>query len=337
MTIPIRRKLSPWADLRAIWRLWRILRRESFDIVHSWVPKGGLVGQLAGALAGVGARVHSCRGLLYTPTMPRWRRQLFRATDRLTYALAQRTLFNSGADRDHAVADGLVAAARAINSGSGIDLLHFTPSSASEQGAAALRSRLGIDADSPIVLTVGRFVEDKGYRELIDAAAELHRARPALRFVWVAPVVTGESGTLGDADIHAAGLGGIVHRVTHQDDVRPFYAMATVLAHATHREGVPRVLMEAAAMRVPIVATDIPGCREVVRNEETALLVPPHSARELARAIGRALDDPAASAERATRAEHDVRARFSQDAHAERIWATYQDLLVGRAARAAAA
>lgn len=333
LKIPIQRKLSPWADLRAIWRLWRILRRERFDVVHSWVPKGGLVGQIAAAAAGVAVRVHSCRGLLYTPAMPQWRRQLFRLTDRLTYALAGRTLFNSRADRDYAVTDGLIAPERAVYAGSGIDLTYFMRTPALEREAAGLRTRLGVGPHTPVVLTVGRFVEDKGYRELIEAAVRLHAARPDLRFVWVAPVITGESGTLDDDDIAAAGLAGIVHRIAHQDDVRPYYLMASLLAHATHREGVPRVLMEAAALGLPIVATDIPGCREVVRAEETALLVPPRAAAALERAIARALGDPSGAASRAAGAERDVRARFDQDMHSERIWTTYQLLLASRTAR----
>jgi glycosyltransferase involved in cell wall biosynthesis len=326
LTIPIRRKLSPLADLHAVWRLWRLLRRERFDVLHSWVPKGGLVGQLAGAMAGVAVRLHSCRGLLYTPEMSSWRRRLFRLTDRLTYALAHRTLFNSGADRDYVVGERLITPDRARYTGSGIDLAHFTRTSALEAEALVLRARLGLSADAPVVLTVGRFVVDKGYRELLEAARAIHTARPDLRFVWVAPTVTGESDTLSDRDIAAAGLAAIVHRVPHQDDVRPYYAMASVLAHATYREGVPRVVMEAAAMGVPIVATDIPGCREVIRAEETGLLVPDHDATALAEAILRTIGDPAATAERASGAERDVRARFSQDAHARRIWDAYDEL-----------
>lgn len=329
VTVPIARKLAPLADVRALWRVWRLLRRERFDVVHSWVPKGGLIGMCAGAAAGVRVRIHACRGLLYTPQMAPWQRRLFRLTDRLTYALAQRTMFNSRADREFVVGEGLIPADRARYTGTGIDLGYFARSASVDAAGADVRAALGIAPDAPVVLTVGRFVADKGYPELLQAAAAVHRARPDVRFVWVAPLLTGETGTLSDDDIRAAGLADVVHRVPQQADVRPYYAAAALLVHASHREGVPRVLMEGAAMGVPIVATDIPGCREVVGDGETGRLVPVRAPAALAAAILEALADPAAAARRAAAAEADVRARFGQDAHSERIWSLYAELVGG--------
>jgi glycosyltransferase involved in cell wall biosynthesis len=327
--VPIERKITPTADLVALFRLVRLLRRERFDLVHTYVPKGGFLGQLAAALARAPARIHSCRGLLYTPTMPAWRRRLFRLTDRLTNALAHRTIFISRADRDFSVSSGLCSAAKARLTGSGIDLTHFDPARLPADTRAATRQELGLRSDAPVVLTVGRFVADKGYLELADAAASVRREHPEVRFVWVAPVLAGEEGALPEAFLESRGLAGTVLRLPMQRDVRRLYLAADLLAHPSHREGVPRVLMEAAAMGLPIIASDIPGCREVVTNGRTARLVPVRDSGALARAIGAALADPVETSALARLARISASECFDQDALTERIGAVYRELLKG--------
>lgn len=326
-TIPIRRKITPLQDLRAIWTLVRRLRREPADLLHSYVPKGGLVGQLAGVLARVPARVHSCRGLLYTDDLAGWRRRLYRFTDRLTNRLAHRTIYISRADHDLSVREGLCDPRKARYTGSGIDLRHFDRGALPPDTRRRVRDELGVAADAPLVLTVGRYVVDKGYRELADAAVALRAERPDARFVWVAPVLTGEEGALPDAFIADRGLAEVVARLHIQQDVRRLYVAADLLVHPTYREGVPRVLMEAAAMGLPIVATGIPGCREVLRSEASGYLVPARDARALGDAILRALANPVETASRAARAQAEVREVQDTDRVAERILDVYAELL----------
>jgi glycosyltransferase involved in cell wall biosynthesis len=117
-----------------------------------------------------------------------------------------------------------------------------------------------------------------------------------------------------------------VIRVADRRDARPFYAMADVLVHASHREGVPRVVMEAAAMGVPVVVSDIPGCREIVRPGETGVVFPARDPDALVSAIEGVLADPARARAFAARAAADVRTRFSQDAHSTRLWEVYCEL-----------
>ncbi|WP_284351917.1 glycosyltransferase [Roseisolibacter agri] len=330
LEIPIARKIAPGTDVVSLARLVRALRAARVDLVHSYTPKGGLLGQLAARLAGVRRRIHSCRGLLYTPGMSPSLRRLLRATDRVTFAAADRSLFLSGADLAHVVETGLCAHDRATLTGSGIDLTAFDPAALPAGTREAVRAELGIPPDAPLVLTVGRYVADKGYRELADAAARVLATHPDVHFVWIAPAMDGEAGVLPDA-LHAEPpLRGRVHRLPLRHDVARFYVAADLLAHPSHREGVPRVVMEAAAMGLPIVASDIPGCREVVRDGETARLVPVGDAAAWAAALRDALDDPAGTAARAAAARADVRARFDQDALTRRILAAYDSVLAGR-------
>lgn len=329
ITIPIRRKLSVFADAKAVYCLWRILRVQRFDLLHSWAPKGGLIGQLAAVLAGVPARLHACRGLVYWPGMPQWRRRLYRFTDRVTNSLAHRTLFNSRADRDYAVAEGLCVSRKACFTGSGIDIGFFNRAEVRADEVERVRGGLGIPPGDPLILTVGRFVADKGYRELLKAAHVVHRTWPGARFVWLAPILQGEDSTMKSDCIAEAGLESVIARIDEVADPRRFYAAAAVLVHPSHREGVPRVLLEAAAMGLPIVASNIAGCREVVSHGRTALLFAPGDADAIVDAIHAVLRDPAAAATRARVARRDVLSRFDQDAHSAKIWLTYVELIRG--------
>jgi glycosyltransferase involved in cell wall biosynthesis len=181
-----------------------------------------------------------------------------------------------------------------------------------------------------VVLTVGRFVTDKGYRELAAAIPAILAAHPDVRFVWVAPVLPGEEGALPDDFLVREGLADRVVRLPLQADVRPLYVAADLLAHPTHREGVPRVLMEAAAMGLPIVTTDVPGCREVIATNVMGLLVPTRDAAALGAAVNSGLTDAAATAARAARAGAFVRDAFDADALADRIWGIYDEVLKER-------
>jgi glycosyltransferase involved in cell wall biosynthesis len=329
LTIPIRRKLAPIADLRAIVALWRVLRRERFDLLHSYVPKGGLVGQIAGWLAGVPRRVHTWHGLLYAPTMPAWQRVVLPITDRIINRLAHRVLFISEADREAALGRRLCRPDRSRLVGTGVDLARFAPDAVPPGTRARVRRELGIPPDAFLVLTVGRYVADKGFRELAEAAAMLARADVAAHFVWIAPVFEGEQGVLPDALAQRADTVGSITRLGMQDDVRPFYAAADVLALPSYREGVPKVLIEAAAMGLPIVASDIPGCRQVIRSDDTGLLVPPADARALADALMGVRTNPDQARRRAEAARRDAVDRFDDAGPVERIQAVYRELLPG--------
>ena len=324
--IPIRRKLSPVTDVIAIWRVWRLLRRERFDLLHSYVPKGGFVGQLAAFLARVPHRIHSCRGLVYTSTMPHLKRWVIRLADRLTNALAHRTVFNSRADLDYSIQEGLCSRRTARYGGTGIDFEYYDPSRLPSDIRQQVREEIGVPSDAPLVLTIGRFVIEKGYRELADAAVQLRRQDSRVRFVWVAPIVAGEEDVLPDALINRPELERCVILLRSHRDLRPLYAAADVLAHPSYREGVPRVLMEAAAMGLPIVATDIPGCREVVSHTVTGLLCPPRDAGALSDALATTLHDRSGARRRAEAAAKDVRNRFDQNDVTERIWDIYTKL-----------
>jgi glycosyltransferase involved in cell wall biosynthesis len=329
LTIPARRKMSPLADISSVRAIYRILRRGRFDILHTYTPKAGLLGQLAGFLARVPHRIHGCRGLLYSARTSFLHRSIFRGSDWLTGRLSHATLYLSSADMSFATGEGLCPPERARLIGSGIDLTIFSRSAVSNEEVEDWRRRLGIEPHQTLVLTVGRYVADKGYDELARAAAMLRDDFPDVRYVWAAPVFAGEDGVLPDSLLADRCVESIVQRIGFVENMPPLLAAADLLVHASHREGVPRAIMEAAAMEVPIVASDIPGSREIVAHGESALLFPPHDADALAAALRAALTDREATAGRARRALSRVRERFDHRSLASRIWEVHRALLHG--------
>jgi glycosyltransferase involved in cell wall biosynthesis len=325
--VAMERKIDPMADLRTIRTLVPLLRENHVDLVHTYAPKAGLLGQLAAHVARVPKSVHGCRGLLYMPTMSPVARTLFSLTDRTTNALADRTLYVSGADMTYSIEHHLVSRAHAVYTGSGIDLSFFDPDAIAPSDAAAIRARHDIPADAELVLTIGRYVRDKGYGEIAAAASRIKARHPRVRFLWIAPVLAGEDGVMPDVSAMAPGVEAYVTRVGLSANLRPYYAAATLLLHPTYREGVPRVLMEAAAMGTPIAATSVPGCREVLADDSFGFLFSPRDPDDLADAVERALANPEDAQRRARAARQHVVERFDQDALTRRIWAVYEELL----------
>ena len=326
--IPMARKLAPISDIVTVARLVRAFLRIKPDLVHTYTPKAGLLGQMAGAVAAVQRRVHGCRGLLYHPRLQRWQRWLFLATDWITCRLANRVLFVSQSDLLRLVKVGACPPDKAVWTGNGVDLRLF-PDERSESERRGFRSELGFGPDDIIVLTVCRYVAEKGYLDLAQAIERLTPLPERLRFLWVAPVLPGEGDALGPDVLESPRLRTVVTRLGRRHDLARIYRCADLLLHPSHREGVPRALIEAAACGLPVVASDIPGNREVVTFGLTATGFPAGSPFELAKVLEGVLGNLDALRPLAGRAKAEVRGRMSVEAVAGRVQGVYRELGLG--------
>jgi glycosyltransferase involved in cell wall biosynthesis len=285
--VPLRsftRAMDPLADLRAARELSTVLQRIEPHILHTHNPKPGLIGRLLGHRRGVPIVVNTVHGLYAQPT-DRFRKK---AAVYGTEALAMRfsdmelvqniedvfTLRQLGAPRR-----------KLVHLGNGIDLNRFSPSTANRARGLRLRRSLGIANDTIVVGTVSRLVWEKGYAELFDAIDDLQRAGYSNVAVIVAgPMEPGKAGAVDEDTLERMRAKG-VHFLGQRDDVETVYAALDIFVLPSHREGVPRAAMEASAMGLPVIATDIRGCRQVVEDGTTGLLVPAKRSRPLARAI----------------------------------------------------
>jgi glycosyltransferase involved in cell wall biosynthesis len=176
--------------------------------------------------------------------------------------------------------------------GNGVDLTRFDPAAVEPGAGAAVRAEVGAGADDVVVGVVARLVWEKGYREVFDAATRLRTEAPSTRVVVVGGEEPDKGDAVGPAAKAKAAAGGVTF-LGHREDMTALYSAFDVYVLASHREGFPRSAMEAAAMGLPLVVTDIRGCREVVDDDQNGLVVPVRDAAALAAAIARLAGDAA--------------------------------------------
>ncbi|MDA8094311.1 MAG: glycosyltransferase family 4 protein [Betaproteobacteria bacterium] len=287
--IEIPRKISPRQDLKALWQLYWLFRRERFDIVHSGTPKAGMLCAIAGYLARVPVRLHTFTGQAWVE-LHGIVRALAKAGDRLTARLDTRCYADALSQREFIV-EQAVAAKEKINvvgagSLAGVDLARFSPGGRERMNEALLRE-LNIPAGHKIVTFIGRITRDKGIYELIESFRALVGKGVPCSLLLVGP----EESAPGERISHAlAGLPN-VHVFGYQPDPERWLAITDVFCLPSYREGFGNVVVEAAAMGVPTVGTDIVGLRDTIVAGETGLLVPPKDVHALTVALTDLLGD----------------------------------------------
>jgi glycosyltransferase involved in cell wall biosynthesis len=328
--VPLRhatRALSPLTDVRAALELGRVLRTVGPDILHTHNPKPGVYGRVVGRVVRVPAVVNTVHGLYAVPE-DRWlRRALVYGLERVAATCSDAELVQNPEDVEVLLRLG-VPRRKVHLLGNGIDLDRFDPSLHPRADGSVLRRELGLDDDAIVVGAVGRLVREKGYGELFAAYRELRRQFPKLGLVVTGPLEPGKDDGLNPEEIRAADEDG-VRFLGERDDVERIYSMLDIFVLASHREGFPRAAMEASAMGVPIVATDIRGCRQVVEHGTTGLLVPPRRADALAAAIAELVRDGG----RRVRMGAAARAKAATDFDDRRVIATTLDVYSGVLAR----
>ena len=327
--LPMQRAITPGKDLVALAKLTAHVRALKPDLVHSHTPKGGLLGMLAARASGVPSRVYHLRGLILE-TAQGARRALLESTERTTMALAQRVLCNSHTLRTQALDLGLCPPEKLVvlgaGSGNGVDAEgRFNPASLPPGTREAVRAELGVPQGALLFGFVGRLVGDKGVHELQAAWERLRTRLPDAHLLLVGrfeerdPVApTARRALEADTQVHLAGF---------RADTPRLYAAMDVLALPTYREGFPNVPLEAAAMRLPVVSTRVPGCLDAVEDGVTGLLVPARDDVALERALLRYGEDAGLRLEHGAAGQARVRRLFQRERVWEGILATYQELL----------
>jgi glycosyltransferase involved in cell wall biosynthesis len=324
------RTITPIKDLVTLYHLWRLLRRLRPSIVHAHTPKGGLLGMVASWLVGVPVRIYHVHGLPLL-TAGGGKRFLLRWSDRVAGRLAQRLLCVCPSIRQAALDERLfpadktrVLARGAIN---GLDsAVRFNPAAVGKDAGRKARAVLGIPSDARVLGYIGRVVHFKGVVDLAHAWRDLRGRYPDMHLLVVGPFEPKDplpaairEELAADPQVHL--IAGWV------EDPRPYYAALDVLALPCHREGLGYVLLEAAAMELPVVATQVPGCVDAVLDGVTGTLVPPYDARALAAAVAAYMDDPSLRLKHGRAGRERVVREFGQQEAWDALLAEYRALL----------
>lgn len=322
------RAMSPGRDLLFLAELWRLFRRLRPDIVHTHNPKPGLYGRLAGRAARVPNVVNTVHGLYATRDDPFFKRAVVYSLERLAASFSDAELVQN--PEDIPTLRRLRIPKRKITLlGNGVDLARFRRPADADDIRSSVRSELGIGDDEIVVGAVGRLVWEKGYRELFEAMAVVRRRMPRARLLVVGPSDPDKADAVDAEAIAVAEAAGVVF-AGERSDVVDLYTAMDVYVLASHREGFPRSAMEAAAMGLPIVATDIRGCRQVVEDGATGLLVHVDAAPELASALFRLVSDSALRQRYGAAAHEKAEVEFDQQDVIDTTLAVYERLLPRR-------
>jgi glycosyltransferase involved in cell wall biosynthesis len=323
--VEMRRRITPLRDLRALWQLYRTMRRLRPTVVHSHTPKGGLLGTLAGAAVRAPVRIYHVRGLPLATAVGH-RRALYRCTEWLACRFATRVVAVSHSMRRMLLDEGLCPRDKVVvlgkGSGQGVDVQRFRPAGAEARRVS--RARYGLPDDALVIGFVGRPVHDKGVVELARAWRQLRSGDPRLHLAIAGGDDDGEpapAAILAElrADPRVRFLGVV--------DTETLYPALDVVALPTHREGFTNVALEAGATALPIVASAVPGCVDAVQDGVTGTLVPARDAAALAAALERYLRDPELRARHGEAGRRWVVEEFRTEVVREALAAEYRALL----------
>jgi len=312
------RGMDPRADVRAARELWRILRRERVDVLHTHNPKPGLYGRVVGRVAGVPLVVNTNHGL-YATEGAGLRRATVLGLEGIAARFSDAELIQNPEDLAVLTRWRLNRPSRTRLLGNGVDLDRFRPPRDGAERDAA-RARLGAAPDRLVVTMVGRLVAEKGFPELFAAARALDSHHLV---VCVGPDDPDKADALPREAVAEAEAAG-VRFLGLRDDVEVLYRGSDVFVLPSHREGFPRAAMEAAASGLPVVASDVRGCRQVVDHGVTGLLVPARSPRALAAAIGALSGDPDRRAAMGAAGAAKARAEFDERRVVALVMETYR-------------
>ena len=322
--VDLARNIAPGLDLLCLAQLTRLLHRIRPHIVHGHGPKAGLLSMLAATATRVPGRLYTIHGLRHE-TLREPMQSGLRKLETLSIRLAHRALCVSPSVMSRAVADLGVRpddlSMLLQGSVAGVDAAGAFRPDVHRQGARDLRERLGLLPGHRLVGFVGRLARDKGIAELTEAWTRIARERSDMHLVLV-----GELDVTDPVSIDELVSLPRVHQLGFQMDVPPTYAALDLLLLPTYREGFPQVLLEAAAMEIPAIATRVTGCVDAIVDGETGVLVPVHDSESLARMTLQLLDDPELCAQMGAAARRRVLRDFQVAPLAQATLDLYQEL-----------
>lgn len=275
--IELTRKITPLQDFKTLWQLYKFLKKEKPEIVHSHTPKAGIIGMLASKLAGVPNRLHTVAGL---PLLEATgiKRKVLNFVEKLTYASATKVYPNSNGLKQIIIKANFCKKEKlkiiANGSSNGIDTNYFNTKLYSENDKIQLRKKLNIKPTDFVFVFVGRLVSDKGINELVAAFTLLNnKQQVTIKLLLVGSFET-EFDPLSKETLEEIKRNKNIIMVGYQQDVRPYFAIANALTFPSYREGFPNVVLQAGAMNLPSIVTNINGCNEIIEDRKNGLIIP---------------------------------------------------------------
>jgi glycosyltransferase involved in cell wall biosynthesis len=291
-TIKIKRKVTPFSDLIALLQLFFYFKKEKFQIVHTFTPKPGLLGQMAARLAGVPIVFNTVFGFYFHERTPYFKKRFFILIEKIAAKYSDAIFFRNIEDFETAKKEKIGNINLIRHTGDGIDILRFSPERFTPNFIQEKKNKLGIPADKIILGIVARLVREKGYLELFSAFKKVIGKFPNAMLLVLGSADPEKKDAINLNIVKTYGIEKNTLFLGERTDVDEIYALMDIFVLPSHREGFSHSIMEASAMAKPIIASDIRGCRGAVEPGVTGILVPPKNYQKLAEAIIYLLSNP---------------------------------------------
>lgn len=269
------RAISPLSDFISLIKLFLLFRKERPDMVHSITPKAGLLSMIAAYFAGVPIRVHTFTGLIF-PTSTGFKKYLLILMDRLLCKFATH-IYPEGEGVKNDLLNYKITnkPLKVLANGNvnGIDVAHFSTNVVSKDEINELKNKLGIAVTDFVYVFVGRLVQDKGINELIIAFDSISKHNSNCKLLLVGSLESNLD-PLFTSTVEKIKKHPSIISVGWQEDVRPYFSISNVLVFPSYREGFPNVVLQAGAMGLPSIVTDINGCNEIIKDNKNGLIIP---------------------------------------------------------------
>ena len=322
------RKITPWLDLKAIYYLYRFFKSESPFIVHTHTPKAGFVGMTASFLACVPCKLHTVAGL---PLMESYgiKRKILEIVEKLTYMLADKVYPNSFGLKEFIIKNKFCKKDKltviGYGSSNGIDTNYFSMNNDIVKRAEKLKIELGIKDHDFVFCFIGRVVKDKGINELLYSFNEINKNNKNTKLLLIGPFEEDLDPISNTSKEILNSNKNIIH-CGWQDDVRQYLAASNALVFPSYREGFPNVPMQAGAMGLPCIVSNINGCNEIIENGKNGLIVEPKNKNELIVAMLKLMNDNDLRLYLASNARDLISSRYEQTYVWNEILKEYQKL-----------
>jgi glycosyltransferase involved in cell wall biosynthesis len=326
--VKMTRQITPLQDLISVWRLYNYFKKEKPFIVHTHTPKAGTVGMLAAKLARVPNRLHTIAGLpLLEATGVK--RKVLNFVEKYTYSCATNIYPNSFGLHDIVINEKFcnLNKIKVLGNGStnGINTSFFSPEHFSVSENKILKSNLGIAAEDYVFIFVGRLVGDKGINELTKAFRKISSETKRVKLILVGPFES-DLDPLKEETIQEIISNNNIISVGFQKDVRPYFSISDCLAFASYREGLPNVVMQAGAMELPSIVTNINGCNEIILDGQNGIIIPVKDSNALYKSMKVMVENVGLRSQLQQNARPMIVSRYEQQLVWDAILAEYRNL-----------
>ena len=328
--VPMTRSITPFRDIKCIFQLIRIFKKLKPDIVHTETPKAGLVGMIAAKLCGVRVRIHTVAGL---PLMVEKgvKLRILEWVEKITYAASTNVWPNSNSLKNFILQHRFTSAKKLLvvgkGSSNGIDIDRFSPEKLGTTILEEIKQNIQYNKDNVYLLFIGRLVLDKGIVELIHVFKKLKEKNPKLKLILAGHFERSLDPLPQDVEIQIAENKNIIH-INWTDKVPYYLALSNIFVFPSYREGFPNVLLEAGAMKLPIVCSRIAGNVDIVEDNITGRIFESQNENDLERVLTDALDNMEHMKEMASSLKQNILNNYCREVFWQTMLEEYKKLLI---------